>query len=151
MPCSPRQQAAVASAGDAAPPERHRAGIRRRALVGGAVPTLRQPTTGRRLCRPGADTLAERLGRSRARGLESRQSEAANDDDPAGLAVGAPSAALGAHPVVSRSGSGATAAASRRQRSSRSPASCSSRCGSTSCGRRHRRRRHEDRLRHYPN
>ena len=34
-------------------------------LVGRALPTLRQSTPGRFLCGPGANTLAERIGRSR--------------------------------------------------------------------------------------
>lgn len=49
---------------------------------------------------PRADTLAERVGRLRPRGIESRQSKAANDADPDGLAMAAPSTAIGTHLVV---------------------------------------------------
>ena len=56
----------VASAGgDVARHQGHRTGVRRHPLVGRALPTLRQSTPGRFLCGPGADTLAERIGRSR--------------------------------------------------------------------------------------
>ena len=74
--------------------------------------------------------LAERIGRSRARRLEGRQSTAANDDDRVGLAVAAQSTGFSAYPWfhdrVMRNGG-----RSRRQPSWPSPASCSSRCGST--------------------
>jgi transposase len=63
-------------------------------VVGGAVASLRQPTTSCRLCGPCADTLAERLGRLQPGGIESPQSKAANDADADGLAVAAPSTAI---------------------------------------------------------
>ena len=50
----------------------------------------------------GADTLAERVGRSRTGGLQGRQSAAANDDDTARVAVAATTANLGAERLVSR-------------------------------------------------
>lgn len=99
MPCSlPRR--AFAGTCDAAQSKRHRAGVRRHPVVGGAIASLRQPTTGCRLCRSRAVTLAERLGRSRSGGFESRQSKAANDTDPTRVAVAASSTAIGTHPVV---------------------------------------------------
>jgi transposase len=50
----------------------------------------------------GADTLAERIGRSRTGGLQGRQSAAANDDDTARVAVAATPANLGAKRLVPR-------------------------------------------------
>lgn len=90
----------LTSTDNAAQPERHRAGVCRCLVVGGAVTSLRQPTTGCRLCGPRADTLAERVGRLQPRGIESRQSKAANGADPDGLALAAPSTAIGTHLVV---------------------------------------------------
>ena len=48
--------------GDVARYQGHRAGVRRHPLVGRAVPTLRQSTPSRFLCRPSANTLAKRFG-----------------------------------------------------------------------------------------
>ena len=49
--------------GSVAQHQGRRTRVRRRPLVGRALPTLRQPTTSRRLCWLGADALAERIGR----------------------------------------------------------------------------------------
>src|SRR6478672_4151886 len=63
-------------------------GIRRCPVGGGVVPKLFQPTAGCRLCRIGADALAERIRRARTRRLQSRKPAAANNYDPTRLAVG---------------------------------------------------------------
>ena len=69
---------------------------------GRAVPQLQQPKATGGLRWAGADTLAERIGRSRTGGLQGRQSAAANDDDTARVAVAATPANLGAERLVSR-------------------------------------------------
>ena len=73
---------------------------RRRPLVGGPVPPVRQPQAGGRLRRSGADAMAERLDRSRAGCVQSGQPAAADNNGRAGLAVAAEPAGLGAQPVV---------------------------------------------------
>ena len=110
---------------------------RRRPVVGGPVPPVRQPPAGGRLCGSGADALAERLDRSRAGGLQGGQPAAAHDHDPAGLAMAAAPAALSPQPVVPRAGQSAAAAASARRPSSPWPAS-----SRRPVEVRHRRRRH---------
>src|SRR5580698_6493241 len=52
-------------------------------MVGGLSPKLRQSKAGGVLRRVGADALAKRICRARARRLQSLQSEAADDDDSA--------------------------------------------------------------------
>src|SRR5712671_5064722 len=64
-------------------------------------PRLQSKTSGG-LRRLGADTLAERIGRSRTRRVQGRQSAVANDDDPTRLAVAATPTRLSAEPLVSR-------------------------------------------------
>ncbi len=76
-------------------------GIRQCPVVGGVVPKLFQPTAGCRLCRIGADALAERIRRARTRRLQSRKSAAANNHDPARLVVGKASAPFDTDSVVS--------------------------------------------------
>ena len=56
-------------------------------MVGGPSPKLRQSKTGGVLRRLGADALAKRICRARARHLQSRQSKAADDDDSARVAM----------------------------------------------------------------
>ena len=58
----------------------------------------------RGLCGPGADTLAEWIGRSRAGCIKGWQSATTNDIDPARLAMAAPSAGLCTRPLVPRPG-----------------------------------------------
>ena len=96
------QQTAVAAAGgeDAARLQRHWRGIRRRPLVGGALPPFRQSTPACLLSRTRADALAERIDRSRARRLQGRQCAIANDSHSTRLAVAAPSTAIGAIALV---------------------------------------------------
>jgi transposase len=53
-----------------------------------------QPPPGRRLCRPCGNALAKRRHPARARRVEGRQSQAADHDDPARLAVGTSPAAI---------------------------------------------------------
>src|SRR6478672_6488953 len=57
--------------------------------------------TGKTKCRIGADTLAERIRRSRTRRLQSRKPAAANNHDPTRLVVGKASAPFDTDPVVS--------------------------------------------------
>jgi transposase len=52
------------------------------------------------LCRIGTNTMAKRHGRSRTRRLQIRESQAANNDAAARLALAAAPARLGAQPVV---------------------------------------------------
>ena len=68
---------------------------------GGVVPKPFQPTAGCRLCRIGADVLAERIRRARTRRLQSRKPAAANNHDPARLVVGQASTPFDTDPVVS--------------------------------------------------
>src|ERR1019366_1447870 len=92
---------ANASTGDdVARHQRHRTRVRRRSLVGRVVPTLRQSTAGRFLRGAGADTLAERIGRTRTGRVQIGQSAIANNTYPARLVMAAPSAAIGAGSVV---------------------------------------------------
>ena len=84
--------------------EGHRPRDRRRPLVGGPVPPVRQPQAGGRLRRSGADAMAERLDRSRAGCVQGGQPAAADNNGRAGLAVAAEPADLGAQPVVPRAG-----------------------------------------------
>src|SRR6202022_1290562 len=86
--------------GDVDRSERDRRGICRRCMVGGALPELRQPKAGRGLRWAGADALAKRIRRARARRVQSRQSAAADNDDPTCLAVVATSAEFGAGAMV---------------------------------------------------
>ena len=81
-------------------PKRDRSGICRRSMVGGPSPKLRQSKAGGVLRRLGAHTLAKRICRARARRLQSRQSEAADDDDSARLAMVATSTGFGAGALV---------------------------------------------------
>src|SRR6202048_1301757 len=69
-------------------------------MVGGALPELSQPKAGRGLRWAGADALAKRIRRPRARRVQSRQSAAADNDDPTCLAVVATSAEFGAGAMV---------------------------------------------------
>src|SRR5476649_1205185 len=77
---------------------------RRRPLVGGPVPPVRQPEAGGRLRRSGADAMEERLDRSRAGCVQGGQPAAEDDNGRAGLAMAAEPAELGAQPVVPRAG-----------------------------------------------
>ena len=104
-------------------------GICRRCMVGGALPELRQPKAGRGLRRAGADALAKRIRRARARRVQSRQSTAADNDDPTCLAVVATSAELGAGAMVQGTRQTQWADACARRRSSRWRANCWSRSG----------------------
>ena len=90
--------------GDAGAAEGHRPADRRRPLVGGPVPPLRQPKAARRLRRSGADALEERLDRSRAGRVQGRQPAAEDSHGRAGLAVAQEPADLGAQPLVPRAG-----------------------------------------------
>jgi transposase len=66
--CSPATGGGASAGGeDVARHQRRRFGIRRRALVGGAVPSLRQSPSDRLFRRASADALAKRIGRPRAR------------------------------------------------------------------------------------
>src|SRR5271166_6467715 len=111
-------------------------------MVGGALPELRQPKAGRGLRRAGADALAKRIRRARARRVESRQSAAADNDDPTCLAVVATSAEFGAGAMVQGT----------RQTQWRTPAQDDDRRAGAQtagraleiCDRRHRRRRRRD-------
>src|SRR3954471_19604689 len=67
-----------------------------------SLPFLQQPAADRRLCRAGADTVAKWIGAARTERIEVGQSEAAIHHDPAGLAMAAAPAGIGAEPVVSR-------------------------------------------------
>jgi transposase len=58
-----RYRASLAG-GHAGAVEGHRPRDRHRPLVGGPVPSVRQPQAAGRLCRPGANAMAERLDRS---------------------------------------------------------------------------------------
>src|SRR5271156_7140230 len=69
-------------------------------MVGGALSNLRQPKASRRLCRVGAYALAKWNRRARARRIQSRESAAADDDDPACLALAETSAAFGTGAMV---------------------------------------------------
>ena len=88
------EDARASTGDDVARHQGHWARVRRHSVVGRAVPTLRQPTTGRCLCWLGADTLAEWISRSRARRVQVRQSTSANNTDPARLAMATPSATI---------------------------------------------------------
>ena len=61
---------------------------------------LRQPPPGRRLCRPCGNALAKRRHPARAGRVEGRQSQAADHDDPARLAVDTSPAAVGPDALV---------------------------------------------------
>ena len=98
------EEAVGAATRATASPERHRSGSRRCSVVGGPVPHLRQSPAGGRLCGPRPDALEEWIGGSRARRIESRQPAPAHHHDPARLAVAAPSARIGAEPVVPGAG-----------------------------------------------
>ena len=117
------------AAGDVDGPEGDRSGLCRRPLVRGAFPKFCQSKAGGGLCRLDADTVAKRLAHARARRIQSRQSAAADNNDPTCLAVAAPSAAIRRWRAGSMNASNATAAACARRRSSRWRASCSSRSG----------------------
>jgi transposase len=77
-----------------------RSGICRRSMVGGPSSKLRQSKAGGVLRRLGADALAKRICRARARRLQSRQSKAADDDDSARVAMVATSTGFGAGALV---------------------------------------------------
>ncbi len=76
----------------------------RHSLFRMSLAPVRQPPTGRRLCRSRADPLAERVGQPRTGCLESRQSPIALDNDPTVMALVAASATICADPMVSCSG-----------------------------------------------
>src|SRR5271170_4754879 len=109
----------------------------------GALSNLRQPKASRRLCRVGAYALAKWNRRARARRIQSRESAAADDDDPACLALAETSAAFGTGAMVQGT----------RQTQRRAPAQNDDRgaCAQIvsrvveicECRRRHRRRRNE--------
>ena len=80
--------------------QRHRAGVRRRALARSAVPQLRQPAPDRGLCRARPGSLAERRHRPRPGHRQGGQSAAAQDDDPGRLAVDPSPAGIGDQPMV---------------------------------------------------
>jgi len=86
--------------GDVADREGDRRSLRRYSLVGRTVSTVLQSPPGRSLCRSGGDALAKRRGYARAGLVESRQSATAYLDGPARLALAAPSARIGAGPLV---------------------------------------------------
>src|SRR5437660_5376713 len=92
----PATDAAASSAAMLAAVEGHRPGDRRRPLVGGLVPPVRQPKAGGRLRRSGANAMAERLDRSRAGRIQGGQSAAEDNNGRAGLAMAAQPADLGA-------------------------------------------------------
>ena len=104
---------------------------------------LRQPKASRRLCRVGAYALAKWNRRARARRIQSRRSAAADDDDPACLALAETSAAFGTGAMVQGT----------RQTQRRAPSQNDDRgaCAQIvsrvveicECRRRHRRRRNE--------
>lgn len=73
-------------------------------MVGRTVTQLLQSTAGRCLCGVGADALAKRVRRSRTGRLQSREPAAANNDDPACLAVGETSAGFDTGTVVPSKG-----------------------------------------------
>ena len=109
----------------------------------GLYRNLRQPKASRRLCRVGAYALAKWNRRARARRIQSRESAAADDDDPACLALAETSAAFGTGAMVQGT----------RQTQRRAPAQNDDRgaCAQIvsrvveicECRRRHRRRRNE--------
>ena len=133
--------------GSVAQHQGRRTRVRRRPLVGRALPTLRQPTTGRGLCRPGADPLAERICRSRARGFQGREPATAHNTDPAGVAVVAPPAALGSHPVVRRTGQAQWGPSQEDDDRGARPKAVGCALEICDCRCRHRRRRTQGRLR----
>ena len=99
-----RRIAGAGAGGDVEEFEGHWSGIRRCPVVGRTVPQLLQSTAGRCLCGVGADALAKRVRRSRTGRLQSREPAAANNDDPACLAVGETSAGFDTGTVVPSKG-----------------------------------------------
>src|SRR5207302_6958904 len=84
-----RAGSARCPAGDAGAVEGHRPPDRRRPLVGGPVPSVREPKAGGCLCRSSADAMAEWLDRSRAGCVQGGQPTAEDNDGRAGLAMAA--------------------------------------------------------------
>ncbi|MGY4331177.1 transposase [Bradyrhizobium sp. LB7.2] len=74
--------------------------LRGRALVGGVLPAVLQPPPARRLWGPCGDALAKRRHSARAGRVEGRQSQAADHDDPARLALDTSPAAIGPDALV---------------------------------------------------